>query len=154
MTRKFTVLFSVGAAFVIAFFAGHQVVSINSHHLNVSAVASQTSSPKMRDGIWQVNKDGDTSTTLDLTFTGSRITGRARVKGNEKAEGAIEGRIYYNEGSRSHSLITLGVQELQEQYSGKGRGCAVYAGVWDGRKVIGTYYENDGGKPIEFELTR
>lgn len=89
---------------------------------------------KKRDGTRLIN--GGTSTTTDNQF---------------KADVTVQ--FYRKEGSRPHDLVTIMEYEKEEQYSGKGKFRAVYAGTFDGQSGKGTYYDSDGGSET-FDLTR
>lgn len=89
---------------------------------------------KKRDGIRLIN--GGTSTDTANQY---------------KADVTVQ--FYRKEGSRSADLVTIVEYEKEEQYSGKGKGRAVYAGTFDGSTGKGTYYNNDG-ETGTFELTK
>jgi hypothetical protein len=136
MSKVFSVIF-----FTAAIFVGQQIVFSCKNYSNVAKA-----SPGDPNENWYLKKNGNPTTVR--VFKGNTSSDTASQYGAD-----ISVSIYPKEGSRPHTLINIMEYESHEQFSGKGKFRAIYTGTFDGSRVRGTYYDNDGASG-SFLLTR
>ena len=143
MTKVFSVALITGAILAAVFFGGRPYVFSTK---NLSSVAAASPATLQSLQGWYLKKDGRPDWTRRLKGSTSVSTDADHLYA-----ATLSVQMYDKEGSRSADLITITEQEIEEQFSGKGKFCAVYAGILDRTSTgkitggHGTYYNNDGG---------
>ncbi len=141
--RKLCLKYSQLFFFTAAIFIGQQIVFSCNKYSNVAQAA-----PGDPNENWYLKKNG--KLTIVRIIKGDISTDMAN-----QYTADINVNIHSKEGSRPHTMIYITEHEQKEQFTGKGKYFSIYTGTFDGSRVKGTYYDNDGASgPFTLTLTK